>query len=87
MDYHKTKDGKKILISEMDLEHLKNTINWIERKAKRGIVIVDGGGTTAEDMWYDEYILTGPEALNHLNYHLYTSELLKRLTNGTNKIK
>ena len=32
MKFHKTKDGKKILLSDLELSHLENIIKWIEKK-------------------------------------------------------
>ncbi len=34
MKFHKTKDGKKIKLADLETNHLENIIKWIERKAK-----------------------------------------------------
>lgn len=79
MKYHKTKEGNKIKLSDLELSHLKNIIAWIERKARDGITVrFGGGGCFAEDMWYDEDTYFGEEALKELNYYEYKAELSKR---------
>lgn len=78
MDYHRTKQGKDILISDLTLDHLKNIISLIERRAKKGVIKKMGGGHDADEMWYDETILYGEEALKELNYYDYKKGLDKR---------
>lgn len=78
MKYHRTKDGRKILLADMEINHLRDTIKLIERRAIRGITIKSGGGTTADDMWYDEDLLEGEEALKYMNYQSYVNELQRR---------
>ena len=78
MKYHKTKDGKKIKISDLDTNHLINIIKYIKRKAKKGLIIRIGGGYDANDMWYDEYELYGKEAKKYMNYKSYKKELKSR---------
>lgn len=74
---HTTKDGRKILISDMDDGHLLNTIKWIERHAKEGFYVNDGCGSH-KDYYYDETYYQGEEALEHLNYSFYVKEANKR---------
>jgi hypothetical protein len=78
MECHITKEGKKIKLSDLETYHLKNIINWIERKSKEGLKIKYGGGTCADDMYYDEDILYGKKALKQLKYKSYKKELEKR---------
>ena len=79
MKFHKTKDGKKILLSDLELSHLENIIKWIEKKAIDGLTIRHGGsGNCAEDMWYDEDTLYGKKAKKEMNYKDYISELERR---------
>jgi hypothetical protein len=78
MKYHTTKNGKRILLKDMTIDHLKNTILWIERKAANGITVRSGGGSTAEDIYYDEETYSGEKALKLLNYYSYKAELSKR---------
>lgn len=79
MKYHITKEGKKIKISDLETNHLVNIINWIEKMAKEGFTISHGGGTTAEDIWYDEETYYGKETKKILNYQAYKTELENRL--------
>jgi len=80
MKFHKTKDGKKMLLSDLELSHLENIIKWIEKKAVDGLTIRYGGsGNCNEDMWYDEDILFGKKAKKELNYKYYKEEQKKRL--------
>lgn len=81
--YHKTKDGRKIKLSDMSIDHLKNVIKMLENIAKNGLTIRDGGGSCSEEYWFEEYTLYGEEALEHLNYEKYVNEL-KRREYGTN---
>ena len=76
--YHTTKDGTEIKLTDLDLGHLKNIIKWIERKANEGITIRMGGGCTAEDMWYDEMTYYGEDAKRELDYDAYKAELTRR---------
>ena len=77
--YHKTKEGKKILISEMDDNHLLNTIALIKRMAKEGITFRSGSINFGyNDCYYDEEILFGKDAKEHLNYKRYKQEAKKR---------
>jgi hypothetical protein len=78
--YHKTKDGTKMLISEMDNNHLLNTIRMLKKMAKEGITIKYGGGDSgcSDGYYYEEEELTGKEAKKHLNYKAYKQEAIKR---------
>ena len=62
----------------MDNHHLECTIRWLERKAEEGVFMQVGGGSCADDMYYDEYMLFGQEALEQLNYADYVEEQLTR---------
>jgi hypothetical protein len=80
MTHHVTREGKKIPLEDLEIGHLKNIIALIERKAKEGINVISyGGGVDADDIWYDEEVLTGKKALNQMNHKHYVSELNKRL--------
>lgn len=78
MKYHITKDGRKIKLSDLEHDHLKNIIRWIERTADRGLTIEMGGGSDPEDMWYDEYTYYAGDVLRMLNYYDYKAELRRR---------
>jgi hypothetical protein len=79
MKFHKTKNGEKIKICDLETSHLKNIINLIERKSKEGITIRMGGGSTAEDMWYDEEEIYGEDVKIELNFYDYEKELKIRI--------
>ncbi len=77
--YHKTKDGKIIAISDLKDSHLKNIVSFIERRAKEGVQVVTGcGGSSAEDMWCDVDYYYGWKAKKLLNYNSYINEIKKR---------
>ncbi len=79
MKYHKTKDGTKIKLSDLELSHLKNIIRWIDRKAAEGFTIrAGGGGFDVDSMWYDEDIYYGEDVRRELNYYDYKAELSRR---------
>lgn len=78
MKYHRTKDGRKIKIRDLEICHLRNIIKWIKSKSKEGITISHGGGTTADDMWYYEEQVTGKRVKKYFNYKHYKKELKRR---------
>ena len=78
MKYHTTKEGKKIKLVDLEISHLENILKWIERKAKEGLRVRMGGGSCAEDMWYDEETYYGEEAKAQLNFSDYKDELERR---------
>lgn len=75
---HRTKDGREIELADLGLGNLKNILSFISKKAKEGVLVRCGGGTTAEDIWYDEDTIYGKEALAELNYDKYQLELSRR---------
>jgi len=83
MKFHKTKDGKKIKLADLELSHLENILKFIERKAKEGLTVKMGGGSTAEDMWYDEETYYGEEAKRQLSFYNYKAELKSRVSTCT----
>jgi len=79
---HTTRDGRKIKLCDMSDEHLANTIQLIERRAKEGIIIRIGGGVDLTDLWYDEYTLYGQEVLGALGHGSYIAEQRRRQKGG-----
>jgi hypothetical protein len=71
--YHTTRNGKKIKITDMDKQHLINTINLIERKAAEGITVET---ISEEDVEKKE--LEGTAVLDFFGYWKYKNELNKR---------
>lgn len=86
MKFHKTKDGKKIKLSDLDTDHLTNIIKWIKRKSEEGLTIGYGGGYDTDDMWYDETTYYGKEAKKKLNYSDYKDELKRRMNSKLPKL-
>ena len=78
MRVHTTRDGTKIKLCDMADSHLAATIALMERRATEGIVVRFGGGSCAEDMWYDEDHFEGEEALKFMGYYDYVAEQEKR---------
>ena len=83
MKIHTTKDGTKIKLCDMTDSHLAATIRLFERRAKEGVTVRMGGGSCAEDMWYDEDTLYGDEALEELGYSDYIKERDRRISNNS----
>jgi len=77
---HVTKNGDAIALSKLEDSHLQNIINLLQRKSKEGVKVRYGGGTTADDIWYDEDMLYGEEALKRLHYGEYVAEQERRRT-------
>lgn len=82
---HKCKDGRIVDIRgisdkypKMDDQHLLNTINYIKRRAKEGVMVREGGGSDADSFWYDEDVLFGKEVKKYLQYKKYKKEAIKR---------
>ena len=67
MTYHKDKYGNRTLIKDLETEHLRNIIRWLERKAEEGITVCYGGGADPDDYWYELEELFGDDALKNLN--------------------
>lgn len=80
VNYHTTRDGERVLISDMTDEHLKNTISLLRKKAKAGVKIVYTSGdlSDADSLYYDEYFIYGQKVLKHFNYKAYIKEAKKR---------
>lgn len=71
---HTTKSGEVIELSKISDRHLQNIIAMLERKAADGVTVRYGGGSTADDIWYDEDVLFGDEALDYLHYGEYVAD-------------
>lgn len=76
--HHTQKDGTVIPIAEMTDKHLLCTIALFEKRCAEGVIVRSGGGSCAEDMWYDEDRLTGKKAEAHVGLAAYRLEAQKR---------
>lgn len=72
---HKTKDGKVTLLSQMEINHLKNTIAYMKRRAQEGVLMQYGGDHDADEMWYEEETVYGQKAEDCLKVYEYEREL------------
>jgi len=81
--YHTTKDGYKIRFEDLTDNHLRNIIALKKRNAKKGITVVEGGGSSAEEMWGDVDVLYGLDALIHNLCTAYLIEWVRRFPNDT----
>lgn len=77
--HHKCKDGKKIAIKDMTTSHLQATIKILQKIAKEGIRLRDGGGSDG-DYWYEETYLSEEQSLKYLGVKYYQDELNSRIT-------
>lgn len=81
---HQMKDGNKISVTKMSDSHLSHTIKLIERKAKEGITVHDGGGSCPDDYWFTEDHYAGTDALKMMNHHEYVAEQERRKKGESN---
>ena len=77
---HVTKNGDAIALNKLEDSHLQNIIRLLERKAKEGVTVRSGGGFDDLEIWYEEDVIYGEEALKRLNYGEYVAEQKRRLT-------
>lgn len=76
---HKDKNGNETKLKDLGLNHLKNIIAYIERRAKEGVTVGYGGGSfDVDSLWYDEETYYGKKARNYMNYKKYIKELKRR---------
>jgi hypothetical protein len=77
---HKDKNGNETELKDLGLNHLKNIIAYIERRAKEGITVAFGGGCIADvdSLWYYEETYYGKKARDYMNYKKYVKELKRR---------
>lgn len=75
---HQTANGGIISLSEMSDKHLLNTLKFLQRRAREGVVLRYGGGAEDNDIWYEEEHLNYEDSLLHLNYKVYEDEAKRR---------
>ena len=63
---------------KLELSHLQNIIKWIEKRAKDGWIVRNGGGTCPDDFWYDEEEISGDEVKEYFGYETLKEELNAR---------
>lgn len=77
--HHTTKDGKEIPIKDLETDHLKNIIRWIEEKSNKGFTITTGSsGHSGDEYWCDQDHYHGERAKKYLDYDAYVKELDRR---------
>jgi hypothetical protein len=75
--FWRTTNGKYILISKLDNNHLLNIKKFIERLAKDGMVIMGADIFRSPDSYYVEEKY-GDEVKRYLNYDAICNEIKKR---------
>ena len=75
--YHITREGKKILLQDLDDDHLDNIINHIERKSKEGILVGYGSEMLDPDELDTDWIYED-DAKDFMNYDYYVKEKERR---------
>lgn len=75
---HRTRDGTFISLKDIESDHLDNIIKYIEKRAEEGMTIAYGGGSSSEDIFYDEEEIDGEAVLRKLNYMEYVKERQRR---------
>ena len=78
MKYWETKEGQEIPYKKLADQHLYFILKWVERTAKKGMLIKEGGGSYPEDFWYDEYEIKGLEVEEKFDYRGLLAEAKKR---------
>lgn len=76
---HRTREGKRIPLSELETSHIEAIIRLHKRKAIEGAKIRQGGGSDPDSFWYEERTVYGDEALKALHHGKYVEELQRRL--------
>lgn len=76
--WHTTRDGKCIKICDLETSHIKNIINFINKKASEGIEIKYGFSNPIYDPYFDTDEIYGNEVRSLFNYDLYKKELKRR---------
>jgi len=78
MKYHIDRFGKKTPIKDLTTEHLENIIKLIERRARDGLMMESSGGCSADEIWWDEYLIFGEDVKEYMDYDDYMAELKRR---------
>jgi len=74
----KTQNGDLIPYKNLKDYHLSNIIKWIEKKAKDGMILQFGGGSSPDDMWYEEEVIYGSDVLSRYDHEGLLKELSQR---------
>lgn len=76
---HRTKDGKKISLKDLEDYHLANIIRRHRKLAREGITLRYGGtGVDIDEIWYDEEMIIGQDVLDYFKHHKYLEEATRR---------
>ena len=72
-----TKDGVTKDIRELKTSHLENIIRLL--KKRNGTYMTYGGGTDAEDMWFDEELVNLDEDIEKIELELRLRKIEEKL--------
>lgn len=81
MEYHTTKEGNRIKLSEMSDSHLINTVMMIDRYAANGLRVrsgIEDSFSGFREVYFDVYIIYGKEVHNYFDRSKYIKELKRR---------
>ena len=79
MNYWVTKEGVNIPYKEIKNSHLLNILKWIRYRAKKGMTIINCGGSwDVDDIWFDEYEIEGQEVFDRYDYKGLLKEAKQR---------
>jgi hypothetical protein len=76
--YWETQSGHEIEYKKLEDSHLLNILKWIERRAENGMTVKIGGGHDVEDMWYEEWEISGDEVKERYDYKGLLKEAKRR---------
>lgn len=67
-NYWETKNGEKIKICDMEIDHIKNTINYLKKHTD--FYDISGGGFDIDSMYYEDNSYLVEKKIKELQYEL-----------------